>query len=108
MNEQTLASEVIAEQQERLIAVICELDYMDVDFDKVLFIINELIDSVDLKEPKTMDDALLLWENQQRIDMLAGIVTDYIRKIQTTISDIVIRERKRNKKDGTEGSISEL
>lgn len=101
MKSKVLASEIIAEQESRLRDVVMELDCMDIDFDKTSFILGELIDSIDLEEPKTMDDALLLHEKQMRIDMYVGIVADYVRKIQTTISDIVIRER-RSKVDRSE------
>lgn len=101
MESKVLASEIIAEQESRLKNVVLELDCMDIDFDKATFILGELID---LKEPKTMDDALLLHEKQMRIDMYVGIVADYVRKIQTTISDIVVREGKRGNGDRTEGN----
>lgn len=103
MHKETLASEVIRETQETLTAVITELDCMDCDFEKALLMLGELLDLLDMREPETMQDALLLHEKQKQIDLFAGIAIDYISKLQTTISDIVIRERRKNKKDRAEG-----
>lgn len=94
MESKVLASEIIAEQESKLEKVLFELNNMDSDFDKIFFIIEELLDLVDLKEPETINDALLLHENQMRIDLFIGILSDYVHGVQKTISDIIVRGRK--------------
>ena len=81
--------------QERLNNVISEIDSLDADCDKVLFILTEVMISVDRKSPKTEKDIYDLCEKMERIDSLAGIAYDYISKLQSCITDIVLRERNR-------------
>lgn len=96
MEKETLATEVITEMQERLSNVISEIDSLDSDCDKALFMLTEVMISVDRKTPKTGKDIYDLCEKMERIDSLAGIAYDYISKIQSCITDIVLRERNRS------------
>ncbi len=95
MEKEALATEVITEMQERLNNVISEIDSLDADCDKVLFILTEVMISVDRKPPKTEKDIYGLCEKMERIDSLTAIAYDYISKIQSCITDVVLRERNR-------------
>ena len=95
MGKEALATEVITEMQERLNNVISEIDSLDADCDKVLFILTEVMISVDRKPPKTEKDIYDLCEKMERIDSLTAIAYDYISKIQSCITDVVLRERNR-------------
>lgn len=95
MEKETLATEVITEMQERLSNVISEINSLDLDCDKALFVLTEVMISVDRKSPKTEKDIYDLCEKMERIDSLAGIAYDYISKLQSCITDIVLRERNR-------------
>ena len=81
--------------QERLSNVISEINSLDLDCDKALFVLTEVMISVDRKSPKTEKDIYDLCEKMERIDSLAGIAYDYISKLQSCITDIVLRERNR-------------
>lgn len=95
MEKETLATEVIKEAQDRLNSVALELDHMDCDFDKAKFVINEMMELIDTKpiETETETDVYRWQVNIERFDNLTGIALDYIDKIQSRISEIVIRER---------------
>ena len=88
---------MIREEHERRQNIVLELECMDTDFDKALFLIGEITDAIDVKSPKSEADAYGLHECMERIDSLAGIVRDYISRVQSCISDIVIRERQKDK-----------
>lgn len=91
----TLATEVVAEIQGRLSDVVMEIENLNFDHDKALFAVTEIMETVDVKPPKTKQDIYSLCKKMERIDFLAGITYDYISKIQSSISDIVTRERNR-------------
>ena len=97
MERETLVSEIIAEMQERLRDVVTEIDRLDCDCDKAKFIINEMMELIDTKPIETETDIYRLQGNMERFDNLTGIAFDYIDKIQSCISDIVHRERRRSK-----------
>lgn len=87
----------MAEAQERLKNVITEIDCLDCDCDKAKFVIKEMMELIDIKPPETKEDIYHLHESMERIDLFSGIIFDYIDKIQSCISDIVIRERNASK-----------
>ncbi|HIY02389.1 MAG TPA: hypothetical protein IAA26_11180 [Candidatus Blautia faecipullorum] len=93
MEKETLATEVIKETQERLMNVITEIDCLDCDCAKAMFVVDEIMELIDVKPPVTEADVRHLHESMKRMDSFAGIMRDYIDKIQSCISDIVIRER---------------
>nr|WP_296833414.1 hypothetical protein [uncultured Marvinbryantia sp.] len=95
MENRTTASEIIAEQQDSLKTILYELDCLDNDFDKAHFILSEIMDLIVLEKPETLKDTYTLCENQRCLDSYVGILADYMNKIQMTISDIVVRERKK-------------
>ncbi len=97
MKKETLATEVTKEAQERLINVVTEIDCLDLDCDKALFVINEMMELINRKPIETEKDVYRLQDSMERLDNLAGIAHDYISKIQSSISDIVIRERNTSK-----------
>lgn len=94
MENETLATEVIKEVQGRLNSVVLELDHMDVDFDKVIFALVEITETIDLKAVETTADAYYMRKSLEKVDTLTGIAFDYITGLQSQISDIVARERR--------------
>lgn len=94
VENQTLASEFIAEQEKRRKKIIFELDSTIDDFlEKSKFILNELIDLVDEK-PKDANGVYAFAIDQRRMNMLANIAFDYLHQAQVGIEEIVTRERK--------------
>lgn len=108
MDNKTVASEIIAEQQDSLKTILYELDCLDNDFDKAHFILSEIMDLIVLEKSETLKDTYTLCENQRCLDSYVGILADYMNKIQMTISDIVVRERRRYKANETEDGGNEL
>lgn len=104
----TTASEIIAEQEKRMRAVLCELDCLDCDFDKAAFVLGEVGELIDMREPETMEDALRIHLKQKDIANFVAIAFDYVKKAQSTISDIIIRERRRYKaSEAEEGAVDD-
>lgn len=101
MEEKTLATEIVTEMQDRLINVVSEIDSLDIDCEHALFVINEILETISKKPIETEEDACDMLDKMDWIDSLCGIAYDYVSKIQSCISDIVIRERggKHNKRE---------
>lgn len=94
VENQTLASELIAEQEKRRKKIIFELDStVDDLLEKSKFILNELMDLVDEK-PEDINDTCAFASNQRRMNMLANIAFDYLHQAQVGIGEIVTREQK--------------
>lgn len=102
-NEETLASEIIAEIQNEKHTIITELECMDADFEKTLFVLNNALESTgQMGIPETKEESLIQHYNICNVDMQLNIVNDYVLKLQSTIDDIVAREYKRNTADTKE------
>ena len=93
MEQKSLATEIINDMQERLINVVCEIDSLDIDCEHALFVLAEILETISKKPIETEEDACDMLDKMDRIDSLCGIAYDYVSKIQSCISDIVIRER---------------
>lgn len=94
VENQTLASELIAEQEKRREKIIFELDStIDDLLEKSKFILNELMDLVDEK-PEDINDTCAFASNQRRMNMLVNIAFDYLHQAQVGIEEIVTREQK--------------
>lgn len=102
MHNETLASEIIKDQQETVVGIIRELDCMDVDFDKALFALGEAQEIIeDMEQPKTFYDGQVQYSKMKNILMYLNIVFDYVDNLQTSVSGIVLtnyKERQENKK----------
>lgn len=95
MHNETLASEIIKNQQETIERIIRELDCLDAYFDKALFALGEVLELIiDIAEPQTVNEALPMYANKNRVDMFVGIAFDYVNELQEAINAIVIRELK--------------
>lgn len=95
MHNETLASEIIKDQQETIERIIRELDCLDIDFDKALFALNEALElTVDTTEPQTVNEALLMYANKNKANMFVSVAFDYVNKLQEAINAIVIRDLK--------------
>ena len=93
MEQKSLATEIVTEMQERLVNVVSEIDSLDIDCEHALFVITEILETISKKPIETEEDACDMLDKMNRIDSLSGIAYDYVSKIQSCISDIVIRER---------------
>ena len=93
MEQKSLATEIVTEMQERLVNVVSEIDSLDIDCEHALFVITEILETISKKPIETEEDACDMLDKMDRIDSLCGIAYDYVSKIQSCISDIVIRER---------------
>lgn len=90
----TIASEIIAAQENRLKTIISELgSTVDDLLEKSKFILTELMDLVDEK-PEDINDTCVFASNQRRINMLVNIAFDYLHQAQVRIGEIVTREQK--------------
>lgn len=97
MHNETLASEIIKDVLDEKREIIDKLDLLDVDFEKALFCVNSAWETLsDMKEPKTMSDALVQYVNTRSVFMNVNIIFDYLVKIQTNIGDIVAQNIKKN------------
>lgn len=93
MKKETLVTEVVTGVQERLSDVIMEIGCLNTDCESALFVIREIMETISKKPVKTEMDVFDLQERMERIDSFAIIAYDYLNKIQSCISDIVLRER---------------
>lgn len=91
--KETLASELLREQNDKIFSIVWKLNYMSDDFEKVLFMCEQVLDKVYIAEPKETKDAFILHENMQDIDSMMGIILDYVRKLQSEVVSIVGEER---------------
>ncbi|MDO4341043.1 MAG: hypothetical protein Q4C91_23700, partial [Eubacteriales bacterium] len=93
MDNKTVASEIIAEQQDRMRSVLYELDSMIAgDLEKCRFILGELLDMAD-KPINSEKEAIVYACNQSRMEKCACIAIDYLANVQRTIEDIIQREK---------------
>ncbi len=90
--KETLVSELLQEQNDKIFSIVWKLNCMSDDFEKVLFMCEQVLDKV-VAEPKERKDALILHENMQDIDSMMGIILDYVRKLQGEVISIVGEER---------------
>lgn len=100
----SLASEVIEEMLNEKNTILMEMECMDTDFEKTLFVLNNALESTgQMGIPETREESLIQHYNIRNINMQLSIAYDYVVKLQSTISDIVIREHKKNNKVQEEG-----
>lgn len=94
VKNQTLASELVMEQEEQRKRIVFELDStIDDLLEKGKFVLTELMDLVDEK-PEDINDTCTFISKQRRMNMLVNIAFDYLHQAQVGIEEIVIRERK--------------
>ena len=92
MENKTMASEIITEQEDRLKAIISELDStIDDSLEKEKFALAELMDLID-EEPDNISAACAFANNQYRMNMLARIAFDYSCQTKEILAGIVDRE----------------
>lgn len=96
----TMANEIIADQEETIRTIISELDSVIDDFlEKGKFALTELMELTE-KSPNNEKGACEFAYNQKRMDMLVNIAFDYVYRAQCGLNEIVIRERREQRKDG--------
>lgn len=93
----TMASEIIAEQKNRLKVVINELESTIDDFlEKVQFVLAQLIELTE-ENPKNVEEACEFANYQNEMNMFAHIAHDYVCRAQYGIEEIVTREYRNRK-----------
>lgn len=98
MHNETLASEIIKDMQNENRMIMTELECLDVNFNKVMFVLNGVQDIMEsMQEPETLNDGMVQYSNIQNSLVYLSIVFDYIKNIQTAICNIVVRGNKKNK-----------
>lgn len=94
MENRTTASEIIAEQESRLKAVLYELEATVLDsLEKCNFALGNLL-GLTVDEIQTKEAALEYAVNYQHLTMYTNIAIDYLAQAIRTIEDIIQRERK--------------
>lgn len=82
----------VTKPQERLQAVIQELDIVAEDFlEKGEFVLMELMETSTIHVDDTPDDRT---HNLNRANRLADIAYDYLSQAQSTLIDLILRERR--------------
>lgn len=104
MHNQSLASEIIKDMLNEKSTILMELECMDTDFEKTLFVLNNALESTDqMGIPETREESLIQHYNIRNVGMQLSIAYDYVTKLQSTVDDIVIREHQKNNKVREEG-----
>ena len=107
-NETSLASEIIKDILNEKSTILMELECLDVDFDKAAFVLTGVQETMEsMQEPKSLDDGLVQYSNIQSSLVYLSVVFDYVKHIQKSIYDMIIRERKKDKEIREEGGNDE-
>lgn len=87
---ESLATEIIKKQHQELNGIVHELETLEKDMARLKFAISEL---VYLKENSVRgsEKALVFTDGQNRMNMYADIAFDYIGRISSVISDLIVR-----------------
>ena len=108
MHNQSLASEIIKDMLNEKSTILMELECLDVDFDKAAFVLTGVQETMEsMQEPKSLDDGLVQYSNIQSSLVYLSVVFDYVKHIQKSIYDMIIRERKKDKEIREEGGNDE-
>lgn len=91
--KEPLATEIICDMQDRIDNIMLDIEGMDEDLERTKFVLNELLELV-MDEPKDEKEALRFANNQNRIYMLADVALDYIARVRSDMTDLIIRVRK--------------
>lgn len=91
--KEPLATEIICDMQDRIDNIMLNIEGMDEDLERTKFVLNELLELV-MDEPKDEKEALRFANNQNRIYMLADVALDYIARVRSDMTDLIIRVRK--------------
>lgn len=90
MHNETLASEIIEDIQNKRHGIIVGLECMDADFEKVLFSLNSARETLeDMRRPRSLNDGLMQYANTKNALMLLSIAFDYVTNLQTSTSEII-------------------
>lgn len=103
-NETSLASEIVKDILNEKSTILIELECLDVDFDKAAFVLTGVQETMEsMQKPKSLDDGLVQYSNIQSSLVYLSVVFDYVKHIQKSIYDMIIRERKKDKEIREEG-----
>lgn len=91
--KEPLATEIICDMQDRIDNIMLDIEGMDEDLERAKFVLNELLELV-TDEPKDEKETLRFANNQNRIYMLADVAFDYVARVRSDMTDLVIRARK--------------
>ena len=101
MTDQTLASEIITDQENRVDRIISSLDSIDILMDKGKFALSELMELTSSVRPDNMQEARSFAAvNKQRMDMFIYIAFDYLRQAQRELKEIIAKEESNESEKG--------
>ena len=99
MTDQTLASEIITDQEKRIDRIISSLDSIGILMDKGSFMLSELIELTGQKKPNKQGICYFSL-NQQRADMLVHIAFNYFYQAQHELKEIIAKEENNESEKG--------
>ena len=100
MTNQTLASEIITDQEKRLDRIIMSLDSIDILMDKGKFALSELMELTSIRPDNMQEVHSFAAANQQRMDMFIYIAFDYLHQAQHKLKEIIAKEENNESEKG--------
>lgn len=97
-----LATELLKDMQDKIDGILLDIENMDEDLERAKFVLNELLEIVRDK-PKNEEEALRFADNQNRIYMFAESAFDYIGRLQSSLTDLIVKTRRGFYADVDEG-----
>lgn len=99
MENKTIASEIITEQENNLKEIMFKLDEVNNSIEKIEFILLELLELVD-ETPKNMNEVYAFSNNQDRMNMFACIALDFLVNTQKEVKEILQEKRDEENMEG--------
>ena len=88
-----LATELLKDMQDKINGILLDIKNMDEDLERAKFVLNELLEIV-MDKPKNEEEALRFANNQNRIYMFADTAFDYIGRLQSSLTDLIVKTQR--------------
>lgn len=88
-----LATELLNDIQNKIDGILLDIKNMDEDLERAKFVLNELLEIV-MDKPKNEEEALRFANNQNRIYMFADTAFDYIGRLQSSLTDLIVKTQR--------------
>lgn len=88
-----LATELLNDIQDKIDGILLDIKNMDEDLERAKFVLNELLEIV-MDKPKNEEEALRFANNQNRIYMFADTAFDYIGRLQSSLTDLIVKTQR--------------
>lgn len=88
-----LATELLNDIQDKIDGILLDIKIMDEDLERAKFVLNELLEIV-MDKPKNEEEALRFANNQNRIYMFADTAFDYIGRLQSSLTDLIVKTQR--------------